>query len=234
MVVTRVADNFNKVTCGDRVTDGFASVVWDFELVRNENENQCEGYFIGKVTSYCKISSCGKSACDNIDSKNKINDFKPIEIGEYWEAFYVPQGGRFAEDRGEIRPHIKFPEGTGTDVALDLFKHNYCGKHWQSLELRFYCISETGNLGHDGSNQGSWSSDPKKSVGRGLCKTGANGLPMSTDPKNPTTGVNFWETGTPLGINVHQPVFRGRTYKANWRCCSEECGRREPHAEAWP
>lgn len=129
----------------------------------------------------------------------------------HYEAWYV-------EDTSTLEWKFQHLHKETDRVAVD-FEKEKCGKASQTSEIRFYCESDTGDLGGktDGATttKGTWTTEFTKD-GVQPCVFSTNGLPGTETPKNPATGVDFWTNGNAVET---APFGHSRHYWGVWNCC---------------
>ena len=173
---------------------GVSRIYWDFKLAHN---NHCEGYFVQQVDVRCNLI-----ACQNDCKCPTSSPLKPTLT--YWEAFYV---------RKDQTLYYLRQDGTinYTDASIWPVPQNTCGTISAVGKIRFYCISDTGDLGRTNmpNPKSGWKVGQQYQVGN--CAANAEKLPATNDK----TLVNkFWGK---------KPVLESawRSSGLFWNCCGQ-------------
>lgn len=203
IIVKEVEPKKLKGHCGETF-----SLSWTFRMPREHKE---VGFLVQEVSVTCALGNCRKT--DPYVEINYCNiypieypsrcvcDLKQPQSFTYYEAWYVGLNSQVPTNPPPL-PQTPYEDTASFPTTL-----NTCGQYSQKGILKFYPLSETGNLFEDDK----WKPDPNRLFGAETgCGTGA-GLLLAFDGKNgPPT---FWK---------NDPIAQGRRqFELDWRCC--EC-----------
>lgn len=159
---------------------------WKFSI---RGKPPCEeGFLVQKVWVSCFLTDCN-------DCSGGCGERLSSGAFSYYESWYLKDGN--VQDR---RGYTESAQYTAQDES--------CGRYTQTGEIRFYCMSITGDLGRVG-KAGKWELD----------QTYGNDFGCSTSPgKLPSTGEkpSWWGETSTSGVASAE-----REFSMDWDCCDK-------------
>lgn len=168
--------------CGDR-----SYRRWTFSIRGNLPCD--EGFLVQKVTVNCRLIDCDE--CEGGCGKRLSSG-----AFSYYESWYV-KDGKVEDVRGY------------TDMAQGVAPNKTCGGITQTGEVRFYCMSTTGDLGRKGI-AGLW--HPYQTHGNDF------GCPVSAEALPSTGEKPIWWEEKPKDGNASAK----REFSMDWNCCDKK------------
>lgn len=170
-------------------------VEFDFKFQKHNKKAPCDGYFVQWVRIWRKQNPC--KDCDecNITDKN-LRDDKPDV--EYLEAWPVKDGAEADEDHAKLgyTDQFRFRNDRLT-----------CGMIVLKTEARFYCRSDTGDLGRPGQRPNDPNSPWRPGDDGGVEQ--ADKLPSLSVPPFP----DWWKNGK------GEETPGRNSWQWTWSCC---------------
>ena len=180
------SDKWAKVGCGLR-----NEISWRFELDTAPNPCPDGGYLVQKVEVRCEIIKC---PCDVCSFQSPT---QPDKV--FYEAWPV-RSNRISPYAGIV----------ATDTDAHTIDRGTCGNYSARGEIRYFCRSQTGNLGEPGlpgtDSGGLW--ELGREYKAGDCTVSGVTLPSTDDPNDVK---DWWEEP------VEGPAFR--FHSGTWQCC---------------